>query len=728
MSDAASTRPFLDFRRSRLLFGVLAIAAVTNGLFGAWLVTAGPVDPVAHTARFLSFLVSPWMLATYVVTVVFLGFGAWRLSRRPEPVSERTVEQTLRRRAAQFAGVTAVAATSLTGIGYLYMRDVEANSYIDHAVEQQLVARIKAQHIGKWIVETTINAEIMANSIARMPIDRLPGDRDVGQVMGLLFAEALAGNPERTSVTLFAPDGTVLLHEGEGGGPDAETVSAVRGLISTPSAPRIVDLYTDPADPAKSRMAIVVPVATAAGAPPLGWLAIGLDPFRGVLDRFTAWPTASKTSEVMLVHRIGDEVSFIAPPPRLSPPPLPNAFRMPLSNQRLPAAQALSKGPGVHAGVDYSGVPVLTAFEKVNGLPWFVGAKTDESEYVGPLRDKARRLALVIGSGILLGIACMWVLYRGERSALLARERQADLEHEAMSRHFAALTRLARDIVLMMDPDGRIVEANEAAIAAYGYPVQELLGMSVNDLRPPEEREKFAAQWKASEATQDGILIETVHRRKDGSTFPVEISGRVIVVEGRNYRQGFVRDITQRRALERQVQRLSRVRSALQAATSVLLRSRDEGEVYERLCAVLVREAGYRMANVIMPNNDAAKSVRVAAVAGVDDGYLAQARISWGDGPRGQGPTGTALRTGIVQVNQDFLDNPKAALWRDEAMKRGYRSSISLPLKDGETVFAVLTLYATEPDAFDDDEVALLTTLSADLAFAATSARQRRAA
>jgi len=129
-----------------------------------------------------------------------------------------------------------------------------------------------------------------------------------------------------------------------------------------------------------------------------------------------------------------------------------------------------------------------------------------------------------------------------------------------------------------------------------------------------------------------------------------------------------------------------------------------------------------------MPIDDPDKNVRYAAVAGTDDGYLAQARISWGDGPRGQGPTGTALRSGEVQVNQDFLTNPKAGLWREAAAKRGYRSSICLPLKDGDHTFAVFTLYAAEPHAFDEDEVELLKTLSGDLAYAALSARRRRAA
>ena len=109
-------------------------------------------------------------------------------------------------------------------------------------------------------------------------------------------------------------------------------------------------------------------------------------------------------------------------------------------------------------------------------------------------------------------------------------------------------------------------------------------------------------------------------------------------------------------------------------------------------------------------------------------GYVDGLVITVHDGDTARGPTGTALRTGVTQVNQDFLTNPKAAPWRAEAMKRGYRSSISLPLKDGDRTFAVLTLYASEPDAFDDDEVTLLSKLAADLAYAALASRTRNAA
>lgn len=728
MNDAVSRSPFLTFDRTRWVFAILAVVGAINGLVGAWLVTAGPTDPVEHAANFLRFLVSPWMLGAYVVTVAVGVLGAWRLRRMPPPVAAGDTDRTLRRRAVQFAVVVALVGSALSGIGYLYVRDVENANYADRAAEQQLVARIKAQQVGKWLFETTVNTEMLAASIARMPLDRLPGDRDVAQVTGLLFAEALAGNPERTALTLFSARGDVLVHEGEGGGPDDATREAVRALIASPAASRIVELHNEAGEPPRPRMGLVVPVGTAPGAPSAGWLAVSLDPFRGVLQKFTAWPTPSATSEVLLVHRVGDDAVFIAPPARLLPPPPPNSFGLPLTNKRLTAAQALTEGPGIHPGIDYRGTPVLSAYEKVNGLPWFVGAKTDEQAFVEPVRNTARRLALVIGAGILLVVLSLWVLYRGERSALRAQARQAELQHRALDRHFENLTRLARDIVYLIDPEGRIVDCNDAGLEAYGYTRDELLGMPVVDLRPPEERAVFDRQWQLSEVQPDGVLFETVHRRKDGSTFPVEISGRIVEVEGRPYRQAFVRDITGRRALERQVARLSRVRSALQAATSVLLRSRDENEMYERLCGVLVREAGYRMANVAMPNDDATRSVRFVAIAGVDNGYLERARITWADEPQGRGPTGTAIRSGEIQVNQDFTSNPQAAPWRDAALKNGFRSSISLPLRDGDRVFAVLTLYAAEPDAFDDDEVKLLVALSTDLAYAALASRNRRAA
>jgi PAS domain S-box-containing protein len=376
----------------------------------------------------------------------------------------------------------------------------------------------------------------------------------------------------------------------------------------------------------------------------------------------------------------------------------------------------------VRTGRDYRGVGVLTASQHVNGLPWTVVAKTDSSEYAAPLLGRERRLAVLIGAAVLLAAVMLLVLWQGEQAVFAGQQERAEADRRALSRHFAQLTRLARDIILMIDPDGRIIDANEAAIAAYGYSEAELYQLTVAELRTPEEYRRYEEDWRAGEAPH-GVLVETVHRRKDGSTFPVEVSGRTIEVDGKRYRQAFMRDISVRKRLERQVARLSDVKTGLQAATSVLLHGMFEEEIYQQICEIAVRLGRYRMANVAAPVEDAEKTVRIAAVAGDDNGYLAQARISWGVGPRGQGPTGTALRVGETQVNQDFAVNPRMALWRDAALSHGFHSSIALPLKVAGKVIAAFTIYAAEPDAFDSDEVALLEALADDIAFAVTKLR-----
>jgi PAS domain S-box-containing protein len=126
-----------------------------------------------------------------------------------------------------------------------------------------------------------------------------------------------------------------------------------------------------------------------------------------------------------------------------------------------------------------------------------------------------------------------------------------------------------------------------------------------------------------------------------------------------------------------------------------------------------------------MAEEDEEKTVRPAAQCGFEAGYLEGANISWGDSERGRGPIGIAVRTGITQINQDFLSNPLLALWRDAALTRGYRSSIALPLKAGGRTFAVLAIYSSVADSFNSEEVALLEELADDLAYGVSALRLR---
>jgi PAS domain S-box-containing protein len=186
------------------------------------------------------------------------------------------------------------------------------------------------------------------------------------------------------------------------------------------------------------------------------------------------------------------------------------------------------------------------------------------------------------------------------------------------------------------------------------------------------------------------------------------------------------REIAERKRAEDTLRRLNRELRAISNCNQVLVRAEDEQLLLNDVCRIVCDEAGYRMAWVGYAENDEAKTVRAVAWAGVEDGYLAKANITWADTERGRGPAGTAIRTGETACAQDFDNSPQFAPWRESALQRGYQSAIALPLKDeGGRVFGIFLIYAAEINAFTPDEIRLLEELASDLAFGITILRTR---
>jgi PAS domain-containing protein len=183
--------------------------------------------------------------------------------------------------------------------------------------------------------------------------------------------------------------------------------------------------------------------------------------------------------------------------------------------------------------------------------------------------------------------------------------------------------------------------------------------------------------------------------------------------------------IAERKALEAALRHTERALKAISECNQVLVRASSETALLHEICRIIVDIGGYRLAWVGFRENDENKTVSVAAFAGCDEGYLERMQITWADAERGRGPVGTCIREGRVVTVRNFRTDPKAAPWRDEAAKRGFSSSIALPLMDGKSVFAVLAIYAKEVDAFTDEEIRLLTELAEDLTYGIQAQRTR---
>jgi len=171
---------------------------------------------------------------------------------------------------------------------------------------------------------------------------------------------------------------------------------------------------------------------------------------------------------------------------------------------------------------------------------------------------------------------------------------------------------------------------------------------------------------------------------------------------------------------------LSRVNRALKTfsgCNQALIRANEEQQLMKDVCRTIVEVGGYRLAWVGMAEFDDWKTVRPVAQWGDKEGYLTKLDMSWADTDRGRGPTGTAIRTGTTRVVQNILFDPSWALWREEGIKHGFASSISLPLMNHGRPLGALVIFAGEKRAFGKEEVKLLEDLAEDLSFGIATLR-----
>ena len=182
---------------------------------------------------------------------------------------------------------------------------------------------------------------------------------------------------------------------------------------------------------------------------------------------------------------------------------------------------------------------------------------------------------------------------------------------------------------------------------------------------------------------------------------------------------------TERALADEHLQRVNKALKTVSECNMALVKAVDEQELLQTICNIIIKTGKYRLAWVGFAEQDAEKAVRPAAQAGYTEGYIDTVNITWADTEHGRGPTGTAIRTGEPVICKNILTDPRFTPWRNEAIKRGYASSIAIPLMNEDKPFGALNIYASESDAFDDEEVKLLMQLADDMAYGIVTLRTR---
>lgn len=295
---------------------------------------------------------------------------------------------------------------------------------------------------------------------------------------------------------------------------------------------------------------------------------------------------------------------------------------------------------------------------------------------------------------------------------------------ERNERNYREIFNSTHEAIFIQDPQtGEVVDVNQSMLTMYGYSHKEsVIGHPILDFSAYKPGKTRAEIEKKIREARNGELqmFEWLARRQNGSIFWVEVSIQPTVIDGRVRLLSVVRDISERKQSQRRIEHLSRLYATLSQVNRAIIENREQDDLFRAICDVGVKVGKFPLIWFGLIDPDSQAIVPYIA-GGHTTTYLENIHITIRDEPAGWGPAGTAVRERRLVICSDITQDPNMEPWRGGAVRYGFLSAASVPIREGSQVVAVLTFYSQEAEFFTGDEQGLLQEISDNISFALTA-------
>ncbi len=282
----------------------------------------------------------------------------------------------------------------------------------------------------------------------------------------------------------------------------------------------------------------------------LGYLVFLINAREDLFARLNTWNGLSGSSETLIFKIVEDELIYLNDAKHLGN--FAMRLRTKIGAEEIPGKRISTFEKGVVEGIDYRGEKVLAYTAYIPQMDWYLVVKVDKKEVLLAI-NKAFYVAA--GSTVIVLIlfgTVFGIIWRKQRIVQLEKELALQSDRTILSQKYETLSKFANDAFILADKELKIVEANEKTVEMYGYSYPELLNLPLLVLRAPEERlslKNIVEQIRS----MNGMVYETLHLKKDGTKFFVEVSAKTIEIGGKEYMIEICRDITERKKFEKEL-------------------------------------------------------------------------------------------------------------------------------------------------------------------------------
>lgn len=324
----------------------------------------------------------------------------------------------------------------------------------------------------------------------------------------------------------------------------------------------------------------------------------------------------------------------------------------------------------------------------------------------------------VVAACAVLGLLVLrWLpLASKERS-----EADADIriKSEALTQEAEERRRLfetSPELILITDSRGTLARVSPSCVSILGYSPEDMVGRPAMDFILPEDLKSTRRAMKLSRSGQTTRDLETRCVHRTGKVVPLVWSGVWSEPEQRHF--FFGRDMTEQKATEDRLLRLTRMFAALNATNEAILRAKSRDELFELVCEAAVTGGRFTSTTIGLADPDS-DFFRLVASAGPNAKAILNRQYAiTAARPEGRGLMGIAYRTGQPSISNDYENDKNTSHWHKDARGWGVKSAATVPFFNRGSPAGVILVHSVELDTFTPEFVELLQRLAASVSFA----------